>query len=185
MGEHRKHHQVYRPDYLSKYVPSNKEKMIADISLDNIFTIKNNVPLYDLKVAAGNFSEIQDVSFIERVEAPSKYKPTDNYFACTVIGESMNKVIPNGSLCLFRKYQGQSVEGLIVLVEHSDIQDIDNGASYTIKEYQGSRFSRADGEDDSIITLKPLSSNKKYKNIVLKETVDVRLVIVGIFECIL
>jgi len=46
----------------------------------------------------------------------------------------MNKVIPNGAYCLFRKYSGGSRNGQIVLVESTSIQDTDYGSCYTIKE---------------------------------------------------
>jgi hypothetical protein len=46
----------------------------------------------------------------------------------------MNKVIPNGSYCSFRKYSGGSRNGQIVLVESTSLQDTDYGSCYTIKE---------------------------------------------------
>ena len=45
--------------------------------------------------------------------------PENDYFACKIIGESMNRVIPNGSICLFKPYTGGSRNGKIVLVENS------------------------------------------------------------------
>jgi hypothetical protein len=46
----------------------------------------------------------------------------------------MNRVIPNGSICLFKQYTGGSRNGKIVLVEYKDIQDPDFNSSFTIKD---------------------------------------------------
>src|SRR5690606_30011479 len=88
------------------------------------------IAYYDLKVAAGSFSELQSVGeqqWIVFDDDSGKHLPRDpeNYFACKVVGESMNKIIPNGSICLFERYQGGSRNGLICLVESLNIYDPD------------------------------------------------------------
>jgi hypothetical protein len=40
----------------------------------------------------------------------------------------MNKIIPNNSVCLFRKDTGGSRNGKIVLAEVSNLQDPDSGS---------------------------------------------------------
>jgi phage repressor protein C with HTH and peptisase S24 domain len=37
------------------------------------------------------------------IEGPENSK--NDYFACKIVGESMNRVIPNGSICLFKPIQ--------------------------------------------------------------------------------
>jgi hypothetical protein len=78
----------------------------------------NSIPLYDLKVAAGNFSELQTVDDCEWISLPQTYKPSRDLFACKVIGR-VHEIIPNGSICMFRKYSAGSRDGKIVLVEHT------------------------------------------------------------------
>ena len=51
----------------------------------------------------------------------------------------MNRVIPNGSICLFKPYTGGSRNGKIVLVENIDIQDQDFNSSFTIKTYSSEK----------------------------------------------
>ena len=101
---------------------------------EDIRPYENALPFYDLKVAAGSFSEVQSVEEIRGVALPDGVRPSSDLFVCQVIGESMNKVIPNGAYCLFRKYSGGSRNGQIVLVESTSIQDTDYGSCYTIKE---------------------------------------------------
>lgn len=71
-----------------------------------------SIPYYDLTIAAGSFSDVQQHGKARYVEAAGAYDP-ERYFACTVVGESMNKIIPNGSICIFERYQGGSRNGLI------------------------------------------------------------------------
>lgn len=173
-------------EYLSKHITKFKpEKPTLILPKSDVIPYLNSVPIYDLKVAAGNFSELQTVSDCEWVEIPTRYKPSTDLFACTVIGESMNKVIPNGSICLFRKYSGGSRNGQIVLVEHTDIQDPDFGSRYTIKEYRSKKKTIDDQWSHEAIILKPLSNNSEYKDIIIEADELSELKVIGIFECVL
>jgi hypothetical protein len=49
----------------------------------------------------------------------------------------MNRVIPNGSICLFKPYTGGRKK--IVLVENIDIQDQDFNSAFTIKTYSSEK----------------------------------------------
>jgi DUF2075 family protein len=70
---------------------------------EDVIPYVNSVPLYDIKVAAGSFSDAQVSSDCEWVELPIKYSANKEYFVCQIIGESMNKRIANGAYCLFKK----------------------------------------------------------------------------------
>ncbi|MHA8087332.1 DNA/RNA helicase domain-containing protein [Aquirufa sp. Wall-65K1] len=173
-------------EYLSKHITKFKpEKPTLILPKSKVIPYQNSVPIYDLKVAAGNFSELQTVSDCEWVEIPTRYKPSTDLFACTVIGESMNKVIPNGSICLFRKYSGGSRNGQIVLVEITDIQDPDFGSRYTIKEYRSKKKINGAQWSHEAIILKPLSYDSNYNDIVIEPDELSQLKVIGIFECVL
>ena len=73
--------------------------------------------------AAGTFSEMQSEKDFTLIEGPENIKQNNDYFACKIVGESMNRTIPNGSICLFKSYTGGSRNGKIVLVENFDIQE--------------------------------------------------------------
>jgi len=173
-------------EYFSKHITKfNPEKTVLILPKINVLPYVNSVPIFDLKVAAGNFSELQTVSDCDWVEIPPRYKPSKDLFACTVIGESMNKVIPNGSICLFRKYSGGSRNGQIVLVEHTNIQDHDFGSRYTIKEYRSKKKINDDQWSHESIILKPLSNDSEYKDIIIEADELSELKVIGIFECVL
>lgn len=146
---------------------------------------ENSVRLVDLKAVAGSFSDLQTVENDGWVALPSRYKSSDDLFACVVNGESMNKVIPSGSICLFRLYHGGSRNGKIVLVEHTSLQESDFGSGYTVKEYHSIKKIDDDGWGHNSITLKPLSHDSGYKNIEIAEDELSSLRVIAIFECVL
>jgi hypothetical protein len=81
----------------------------------------------------------------------------------------MNRVIPNGSIGLFKKYTGGTRNGKIVLVELYDKQDQDFNSSFTVKTYTSSKTSDSDGKwQHETISLMPNSLDSNYEPIVLK-----------------
>lgn len=145
----------------------------------------NSVPLVDITAAAGNFSDLQIHSDFDWIELPFNVAVKEGYFVCKIDGESMNKIIPNGSYCLFKKDSGGSRNGKIVLVESMNIQDSDFGAGYTVKEYHSTKKIANDEWSHQTITLKPLSYNIEYNDIELMDDELESLKVIGIFESIL
>ncbi len=173
-------------EYFSRHIIKYKPvKLAGELIAISANSFENSVPLFDLKAAAGNFSDLQSPAFDGWVELPIRYKPSKDLFACRVDGESMNKVIPNGSICLFRKYNGGSRNGKIVLVEHSSLQEPEFGSGYTVKEYRSEKI--IDGEQwaHQSIILKPLTNNPRYKNIEIFEDELNSLKVIAVFECVL
>jgi superfamily II DNA or RNA helicase len=146
--------------------------------------LRNPIPLYDFYAAAGTFSEMQaekDFTLIEGPENPADFK----YFACKIIGESMNRVIPNGSICLFKEYTGGSRNGKIVLVENRNTQDPDFNSSFTIKTYSSENSVSEDSWRQTSIVLRPNSYDRSYQNIILTEENSTGMRVVGEFVRIL
>ena len=105
------------------------------------------VPVVSLKFAAGTFSEPQALEdgATEWVELPEWVKPQPGLFVAQVVGESMNKRIPNGAWCLFRANPQGTRHGKIVVVQHRSISDPETGGSYTIKRYRSEKVMDEDG----------------------------------------
>lgn len=78
------------------------------------------MPLVSLKVAAGAFGAAQSLADEAGhwVQLPEGFAAAPGLFVAQVIGESMNRRIPNGTWCLFRAHPGGSRQGKIVLVQH-------------------------------------------------------------------
>lgn len=161
---------------------SKKTSKIIPVHQSSSFKeeLKNPIPMYDFYAAAGTFSELQSEKNYTLIEGPENSGNT-NYFACRIIGESMNRVIPNGSICLFKPYTGGSRNGKIVLVENVDIQDPDFNSAFTIKTYTSSKlYTEASWKHDTIV-LKSNSYDDSHKDIVITEEDAEGLRVVGEF----
>lgn len=175
-------------EYLRKYIPSSRDVTTREDNVFNgaeIIPFVNSVPLYNLDAAAGSFSELQDVTDYEWIKMPNSISVSKDHFACRVVGESMNKKIQNGSICLFKKDPGGSREGKIVLVQHSKIDDNDIGSGYTVKLYHSEKTTTEEGWTHQRIILKPLSYDKTYPEIILEENELIDLKVVGIFQSVI
>ncbi len=127
----------------------------------------NAVPLYDLQVAAGYFSAPQSAQSGDWVELPEGFTPKQGFFVTRVIGESMNRRIPNGAWCLFRPTPIGSRDGRVVLVELLDQNDPESGGRFTVKVYRSEKRAVDDSWEHSRIVLKPDSTNSGFSDITL------------------
>jgi uncharacterized protein len=130
---------------------------------------RNAVPVFPLKIAAGAFSgtQLADLDAADWA-MPDGVSIGPEMFIAQVVGESMNKKIPNGSWCLFRARPGGTRQGKIVLARHRDIVDPDTGGSFTIKVYSSEK--RADAEDGwrhERVVLSPRSTDASFQPIVV------------------
>ena len=97
---------------------------------------ENAIPLYALAVAAGGFGEAQVPEPDAWVAPSGRTQPAPGLFVAQVVGESMNRRIPNGAYCVFRAPVEGSRTGRVLLVEHRGISDPETGGSYTVKLYE-------------------------------------------------
>ncbi len=168
---------------------STAEKKTKIIPIQRTFNfdkkLNNPIPLYDFYAAAGSFSEMQSEKQFTLIEGPENLNASNNYFACKIIGESMNKRIPNGSICLFKTYTGGSRNGKIVLVENMDIQDQDFNSAFTIKTYSSEKIISENNWEHTSIVLRPNSYNDSFKNIIINEENAKRMKVVGEFVKVL
>jgi len=173
-------------EYLKKHVQVFKKEIPFRILLPNeVKPYVNSIPLIDISAAAGNFSDLQQHSELTWVEPPFNISVKKGYFICKVVGDSMNKKIPNGSYCLFKQDEGGSRNGKIVLVESTDIKDSEFGSGYTVKEYHSTKNVSSEEWSHQSIVLKPLSNNQEFSEIVLNDDQLRNLKVVGVFEKVL
>jgi DUF2075 family protein len=128
-------------------------------------------PLVELRLAAGVFSASQqfDESDLEWVALPDWVHPGPDLFVAQVVGESMNRRIPNGAWCLFRANPQGSREGKVVVVEHRSIADPETSGRYTVKVYTSEkRAAEVGGWRHTRITLKPDTDRDGFEPIVIE-----------------
>jgi uncharacterized protein len=125
------------------------------------------VPVVDLKFAAGNFSDAQALEEVDEwVALPEWVRPQPGFFVAQVVGESMNRRIPNGAWCLFRTNPAGTREGKVVVVQHRSIADPDTGGRYTVKLYSSEKVPAEDGGwRHQRIMLRPDSDRPGYEPI--------------------
>jgi DUF2075 family protein/SOS-response transcriptional repressor LexA len=141
----------------------------------------NAVPIFDVKVAAGDFSEEQWLQDCQYAELPDHFTAKTGFFIAQVVGESMNRRIPNGSWCLFREPSDGSRNGKVVIVQSRDIQDPETGGQYTVKIYQSEKAVREDSWLHCSIQLRPDSMDHNFKPITLNPDTLNGLHVVGEF----
>jgi len=109
---------------------------------------KNSLPVVNLRIAAGTFggTSALDPDEVTWIEPPDFMRPTPGLFIAQVVGESMNRRIPNGSWCLFRMNPGGTRNGKVVVAQHRSIDDPDLGGQYTVKVYQSEKVPAEVGE---------------------------------------
>ena len=177
-------------DSIYQYITTDKKEK-SKLQVHEVVSLvenkisKNLIPLYDFYAAAGTFSEIQSEKDYTLIEGPDNTNRNSDYFACKIVGESMNRVIPNGSVCLFKPYTGGSRNGKIVLVENIDVQDQDFNSAFTIKTYSSEKVVSEEGWEHTSIILRPNSLDDSYKNIIINEENGAEMRVVGEFISIL
>lgn len=173
--------------YFKKYIErfEGEESLISYLENSEVIPYVNSLPLYNLKAAAGEFGEIQNVADFNWIAFPNDIKPSRNFFACQVIGESMNQIIPNGSICLFQKYSGGTRDGKIVLVEQSETQDHYSGSNYTVKEFRSNKKLSDSTWEHKSISLLPRSSDPTFQTITLSDDDLLDFKVIGEFVRVL
>ena len=125
-------------------------------------------PVIDLRFAAGVFSDPQALedSSDEWVALPDWVSPQPGLFVAQVVGESMNRRIPNGAWCLFRANPAGTRQGKVVVVQHRSIVDPETGGRYTVKLYTSEKVPAAEGGwRHERITLRPDSDRPGFEPI--------------------
>jgi len=158
-----------RNDIYNYFEVSHQKPLIQENNEDskNEETIYQ-LPFYDLYAAAGSFSEMQNSKDFSLISVPSMYSK-EGYFAFKVVGESMNKRIPNNSICIFKTPVVGSRNDKILLVEYFNKHDTDMNSHFTVKTYASSKSYDENGWQHNQIILKPNSYDDKYNEIVLTQ----------------
>lgn len=168
---------------MQKYAENEIRDEIIDVRIE--YEVNEDVkyidflPYYSLKAACGVFGEYQVVEELGWVKVESLGKLTRGMFIVKAVGKSMEPLIPDGSLCVFKANVAGSRYNKTVLVQHNDHFDSENGGCYSIKKYTSEKvYDHETGEwmHEQII-LKPL--NTDYKTIVLDK--DDSYMVVGEF----
>jgi SOS-response transcriptional repressor LexA len=94
-----------------------------------------HLPLLSLRACAGGLGPDMAARVDDWIpaEVPGRKALSDDLFVVRIEGQSMEPDIPDGSLCVFRKYYGGSRKGKIVLVQR--YATFEDGGEVTVKRY--------------------------------------------------
>ncbi|MDD4921742.1 MAG: DUF2075 domain-containing protein [Bacteroidales bacterium] len=127
------------------------------------------LPLYSLQAACGAFGAWQVVEEAGWIKTEGFGRLNRSMFIVKAVGKSMEPLIQDGSLCVFRANVVGSRNNKIVLVQHTEYFDAENEGSYSIKKYTSEKaYDKETGEwVHERIILRPINGN--YEVIVLDE----------------
>jgi SOS-response transcriptional repressor LexA len=138
-----------------------------------------HLPLYPIRAAAGGFGPDSEGEIEDWVEVHSAKPLKRDEFVLRITGRSMEPEIPDGSLCLFRRYSAGSRSGQIVLVQR--VTGSDSGGEVTIKKYSSAKHATDSGWEHTTISMQP--ENPEFFSWQLEES-D-RPITIAVFERVL
>ena len=131
------------------------ERLYRQHVASTVEPFRTHLPLYSLEVAAGPFrSNAAEIDAEDWVEAPPGLRLTPEMFVATIRGRSMEPLIPDGSLCVFRRNVIGSRNGRLVLVRNAELADENR---YTVKRYHSEKASAEDSFRHTRITLESIN----------------------------
>jgi DUF2075 family protein/phage repressor protein C with HTH and peptisase S24 domain len=164
-------------DSLARMQADNYAESLKDVEvtrpqieydIDDNFQYKEYLPVYSFAAACGHFGNGESVQITGWIKAGSVGRIGRNMFVVQARGSSMEPLIPNKALCVFRAPVIGTRQNKIVLVQHTDYSDPEYGGAYSIKKYTSRKTFAKDGTwQHEEIVLEPL--NKEYTPIVIKE----------------
>ena len=107
-----------------------------------VLKFQTHLPLYTLSAAAGRFLDNGEVEPEGWEEAPENLRLSEDLFVAHIAGRSMEPLIPDQSLCVFRAgVVTGSRQGRLVLVQNLGPE----GDAYAIKRYASEKAQAEDG----------------------------------------
>jgi SOS-response transcriptional repressor LexA len=129
-----------------------------------------HLPLYSLRAAAGSFGEDMEAEAEGWVRAPEGMAPGTGVFVAQVVGRSMEPLIPEGSLCVFRHDVVGTRQGKLLLIQRKGASDA--GGEFTVKRYTSVKSQTEEGWRHERIRLEPLNPDYEAWDLVPSDFED-------------
>ena len=157
--------------------------LISDEMAPQQDRFKSLLPVYSLEAAAGYFGEGHEVEKEGWIEVGSSL--ANDMFVSRVLGNSMEPLIPDGSMCVFRSRPTGSRRGKIVLVQACEAADPEEGGSYAVKIYSSEKV--VDDDTGELVNVKiTLSSlNPDYEPIEISADYEADIAVIAEFLSVL
>lgn len=116
-----------------------------------VLEFRTHLPRYSLRAAAGRFLDNEEIEEEDWVEAPEDLRLTPDMFIAHIAGQSMEPLIPDGSLCVFRAGVTGSRVGRLVLAEDREAN------AFAVKRYKSEKVSTEESWRHGRIRLESLN----------------------------
>ena len=117
-----------------------------------VLEFRTHLPLYSLRAAAGHFLDNEEIVEEGWLETPARMKQLyEDMFVARIVGHSMEPLIPDGSLCVFRANVTGSRSGRLVLAEDRESN------AFAVKRYKSDKVSTEEGWQHQRIRLESLN----------------------------
>lgn len=143
--------------------PQKTADRLFDEHVDaSVKPFQTHLPVYTLRAAATRFGEGMQSEQEGWVRVPGHLKLQESMFAARVVGRSMEPLIRDGSLCVFRTGVTGTRQGKRLLIEQ--FGETDFAARYTVKRYTSKKRSGSEDEawEHERIRLEPL--NREFQS---------------------
>jgi len=152
------------PIHAGREAQQRAPKSLEVVSLDDARArrdaFKTHLPVYSLKAAAGYFGAGQEVEPEGWIDASAMGRLDKDMFVARAVGRSMQPIIQDGDLCVFRANPPGSRQGKIVLVQYRGPADPETGGAFTVKRYRSEKSESSDGQwQHERIVLEPLNGD--------------------------
>jgi SOS-response transcriptional repressor LexA len=125
------------------------------IAAARVLRFQTHLPLYSLRAAATRFGEDMEVEAEDWVRVPEDLRLTHDMFVARVVGRSMEPMIPDGSLCIFRHGVVGSRQGKLLLIQQVGASE--TGGEFTVKRYTSRKAETEEGWRHAGIRLEPIN----------------------------
>lgn len=132
------------------------ERLFAEHVGELVQPFVTHLPLYSIQAAATRFGEETTGEEEGWVRAPAHLRLSPDMFVARVVGRSMEPLIPDGSLCIFRANVTGTRQGRRLLIEQ--FGQTGEANRYTVKKYSSSKRLSDEGWEHERILLTPLNA---------------------------
>jgi SOS-response transcriptional repressor LexA len=140
-----------REDVLVEDFPRAVDRLYRQHVPSKVLEFRTHLPRYSLRAAAGRFLENDEVTEQGWIEAPQELRLSPDMFVAQIAGHSMEPLIPDGTLCVFRAGVTGSRAGRLVLAEDREAN------AFAVKRYKSERASTEEGWRHERIRLESLN----------------------------
>lgn len=160
--------------------PAQDEKNVIHEYIDEKLKFADWLPFYEMRAACGCFGDGEPVEEMGWIKVDGFGRLNRNMFVVRAFGHSMEPMIQDGDLCVFKLNPVGSRQGKILLVQHRSVFDEDNAGAYSIKKYSSrKKYDEFGNWEHELIVLVPL--NKDYPEIVIDGNDENQFQVIGEF----